>query len=83
MTRKTISLRAIPLTTEISVDDIGSNFADFALIRVIFFFRALPQQTQLVHDPLNALMIDLVTAAKQRLMHPPYAVSSLVFSENS
>ena len=71
-----------PLCTEISIDDISSNFANFALIRMIFFFRALPQQAQLVHDPLNAFMIDLMTAAQKRPMHPPYTVSSLVFGKN-
>ena len=49
---------------------------------MIFLFRALPQQAKLVHDQLNAFMIDLMTAAQKRLMHTPYTVSSLVFGKN-
>ena len=62
-----------------AVETVAENLTDGVVSPLVFM---LPQQAQLVHDPLNAFMIDLMTAAQKRLMHPPYTVSSLVFGKN-
>ena len=67
------------LRTEIPVDDIVSDFAHIAFVRMILFFRAFAFQIKLIHDPLNTLMIYLKSTIQKFLIHPPYAISFFVF----
>lgn len=66
------------LRAEIPVNDIVGNFTDIAFVRMIFFFRTLSEQSKLLHDPLDTLMVHLKTTVQKLTVHSPYAVPFLV-----
>ena len=71
------------LSAEISIDNIVSNFADIALVRMVPFFGTFAKQSKLIHDSLDTLVIYLKTTVHEFMVYSPYAVPFLILIEDA
>ena len=64
---------------EVSVQQIRRNFADFTPVGTIFLHSDAANQTQLLHEPLDGLVVQGKIAVAQLCCNAAVAVSTFVF----
>ena len=65
---------------EVPVQQIWCDLADFTLVRTIFLHSDAANQSKLLHEPLDCLMVQGNIAVAQFCCNAAVAVTSLVFA---
>lgn len=71
------------LGTEISVNNVISDLAYIAFVRMVLFLGTFAKQSKLIHDSLDTLVIYLKAAIQKFMMYSPYAVSFLILIKDT
>ena len=68
---------------KISVQQIGRNLAHISFVRAIFFHSDMTNQSQLLHESLYCLVVQIYSSAAKRNRDTPVAIPTFIFVVDS